>query len=93
MGVTVPDVKEQFDISHLGAWRALQRLVKQNRLYVVGSRRRELLFEAGRGAIIYKARVNNRQEDQDGEEGSDDGGDEAGGTRQGAPAQGQGVHH
>jgi predicted transcriptional regulator len=89
-GVNTPQISEHFNISHLAAWRALQRLVQAGRLYVVGSRRRELLFAAGRGAIIYKARTRYNREELEGHHGEGDegtDGDEAGGDGEGgAPA-------
>lgn len=79
-GVTVPEVKEHFDVSHLAAWRVVQRLVRQGRLYVIGARRRELLFVGGRGAVVYKTRVRpqgRRTQEEHHGEGGDGEGDEA----------------
>ena len=66
-GVTVVEIKERFEVSHLAAWRALQRLVKCDRLCKTPrKRRRGLLFEdAGRGADVYKT----RPEETDGQAG------------------------
>jgi len=67
-GVTAPQIADRFDISHLAAWRAIQRLVKRGRLFETDhKRRRSFVFErAGRGATVYKT----KQENHDGHEAS-----------------------
>lgn len=67
-GVTVPQVAEHFDITHLAAWRAVQRLVKAGQLFETDrKRRRDLLFgagKAGRGAKVYKRSPNQEIRDE-----------------------------
>jgi predicted ArsR family transcriptional regulator len=59
-GVIAPEVAEHFDIPHYAAWRVMQRLVKDGRLFETErKRRRDMLFgadKAGRGAQVYKPR-------------------------------------
>ena len=63
-GVTAPEIAERFDIDHLAAWRAIQRLVRRGRLFRTDhKRRRAFVFErAGRGATVYKTK---QEEDHD----------------------------
>lgn len=66
-GVCVPEVVEHFDIPHLAAWRAIQRLVKRGRLFKITDRkrRRAMLFgnnKAGRGADVYKTKPEENDE-------------------------------
>jgi predicted ArsR family transcriptional regulator len=59
-GTTAPEIAEHFGVEHRAAWRTLQRLVEQGRLYKLPRKRvRSMLFgfgRAGRGADIYKTR-------------------------------------